>query len=138
MLKNFSQLLIVLSIGLMGSTAMGMSSGVGTYQGYLSSGGDWQLFITTKDITLQEAYDNCLLNAQKNPSRGFLCKFNGRIISHVPKKGTYRLYFSSGASGTTKDITRGEAYKNCVRNAEANPKQHVYCTLNHNLIYSNR
>ncbi len=119
----------------------------GTYVAYMSSGGKWHKFITTKNISIEEAYDNCRLNADNNPSKGILCRFNGFHIYGLAKKGVYRIKIGKRVH-TFKNVQKGSAYQHCKRYANLmSPKKQgqsprlrmpVTCTLNGKLLYTNQ
>lgn len=52
---------------------------LGTYMGYM----DGSRFIATENISSDDAYDNCVLNAEQNPTRDVYCTWNGSIIYSV-------------------------------------------------------
>ncbi len=48
------------------------------YGGYFCDGS--HRFIATSGITCKAAFDNCVLNANNNPSKSIYCEWNTRVI----------------------------------------------------------
>lgn len=59
------------------------TSNLGTYRGYLND----SLFITTENISREDALANCKLNSTNNPTKSIRCTWNGETIftfTYVP------------------------------------------------------
>ncbi len=141
MLKNFGFLIV--SIGIIFSSSQAFarspkpgSSKGGLYEGYMSNGGKWQKFITTKNISLEEAYKNCRINADNNPSKGILCKYNGFHIYGLAKQGIYRININ-GRTYKVAKMSKGHAYNHCKSISKYRSLK-VMCTLNGKLLYTNQ
>jgi hypothetical protein len=101
---------------------------LGLYRGYMGT----QNFITTKNISKDDALANCQLNAKKNPGQDISCTWNGALI--FAKKGVpvglYKGYMGIQNFITTKNISKDDALANCQLNAKNNPEKDVNCTWN--------
>lgn len=112
-----------------------------TYKGYFVESGKERLFITTKDITKEDALANCKLNHKNNPKLGIRCTWGEETIFKVNEivRATYDGYFIvKGLKQRfiqTKDILRADALSNCKLNAKNNPNKSVYCTWGKETIF---
>ncbi len=142
MLKGLSFLIVSIGIIFSGSQAYARSpkpgpSKGGLYEGYMSSGGKWQKFITTKNISLEAAYKNCKINADNNPSKGILCKYNGFHIYGLAKQGIYRININGRTYKISSKLSKGWAYNHC-KSLSRHRSLKVMCTLNGKLLYTNQ
>lgn len=132
------------------------TSGTGVYRGYFCPSHN---FITTASISCQAAYDNCVLNANYNPSNNVYCTWQGREIyrrevtsgacsalssstcndpcAATVGTGTYKGYVCESNHNfiLTQSISCKEARDNCVLNANSNPGRSFYCKWNDIPIY---
>jgi hypothetical protein len=116
----------------------------GTYKGYTC--GTAFNFITTENISCQEARRKCALKAEANPGTSFLCTWNGRLVYRkelaagacnplvcqtLSGTGTYRGYICGSHNFiTTNNIPCQYALDNCALNATNNPSRSFFCTWN--------
>ncbi len=125
-------------------------SGTGTYEGFFCNSSSQ--FIETRNIDCSSAYNNCVLNANNNPTRSMLCTWNGNVIYRrelsagicnqvncqtSTQLGNYTGYICNTSSAfiKTSSITCKEAKDNCILNANNNPTSSFYCEWNSRVIY---
>src|SRR3989344_4913992 len=81
-------------------------------------------------ITGQKADGTGYVDDKSDAPFGFTSSTSGTL-------GTYQFFLSSGANGTTKNISQADALANCKLNANNNPTQTIRCTWNGIEIYNN-
>lgn len=84
-----------LSAGICNPIDCQTSTQLGNYTGYICNSNS--AFIKTSSITCKEAKDNCILNANSNPSTSFYCEWNSRAI--------FRKDVTAGVCNTTAAST---------------------------------
>lgn len=103
-------------------------------------------FITTEEISCQDALTNCEINAEANPDQNITCLWNGETIltrevapacedgsaacAGLDGLGSYRGYLCDGGTIATEDISCKDSWANCVLNASVNPDLSITCSWN--------
>ncbi len=102
-----------------------------TYIWYMN----WNVFITTKNITRESAYDNCKLNATNNPNASVKCTWNWEEIFTNEQKWILEMYVNNNLKIRDIAITKDYSYTNCNNYSQSNPTSSVKCTWNNEVIF---
>lgn len=114
-----------------GSYAESPTALISNYEIYV----DGLLYLSSDEISFDEAYSNCHDNAVSNSDSLVLCLYNNKeIFANVGQK-LYRGFHDQSVFASAKNTSYSAAVENCLQNANENMKQNTRCMWGEDEIY---